>query len=189
MRWCQDIPPTLPLDEFIPEMRGVVMDNVKVFQTILRESFREDSSVPVAERIQEGISGLRQLNRARPDIEAYSRQWGESIHKMQERQSKMKISTATSSVDMTVFDERAWVQEQLDRISWLPKLEDCAPRSLDIDKATKFPLFPLRGTMFHQDTITPPEVQLWTLCHCFLPIPLPGLEVPLQIFEPRYRQL
>jgi hypothetical protein len=188
MRWCKEIPPRLPLDEFIPPMRGMVMDNVKVFRKVLRESFREESAIPVTERIQKGVSGLRQLNLAKPHIAAYNRKWGEQIGSMREK-------TTTKSTKTSIFDEREWVQEQLDRISWLPKLEVCAPMSLDIDAKSKFPLFPLRGAMFHEDAIIPLK-STSSLDAIPLPLfspqqetPLPGLQVPLQVFEPRYRQL
>jgi hypothetical protein len=192
MRWCKEIPPMLPLDEFISPRRGMTMDNVKVFRQVLRATFREESAVPVTERIQDGVSGLRQLNLARPHITAYSRQWGENIRNMHEKK-KSKKSTATRNN----FDEREWVQEQLDRISWLPKLEESAPMSFyDVDAKSRFPLFPIRGPIFHEDAITSLKSASSSLDALPLPlfslqqeIPLPGLQVPFRIFEPRYRQL
>lgn len=184
MRWCNDIPPSIPLDEFIPPMRETVMDDVGVFKRLLREEFREP--VPNKDalklRIQTGLEGMRQLNEVHPEVMAYSRQWGERIRKKQQNKNTRKSDP---------FDEREWIQERIDAIRWLPKLEESPPHSLEIEADSKFPLFPLQSALFHADTLLTEDNEPVPL-PLFTPqseIPVPGMEVPLKIFEPRYRQL
>ena len=244
MRWCQDIPDeTLPLDDFIPPLRDqVVIDNVKVFRQVLRESFREEVSytagkrqLTLTERIQVGLDGWRQLNQLHPEIMAFYRQWGASIRQQQQakqqqqqqqqqhtlkEQDRQKVAayfdTITGGYSASAnatnllgddennsssdgYNEREWVQQKIDAVPWLPKIEDCEIRSLELeDENTKFPLFPLAsGPLFHSDILSPSHDDAGDQ-QSILPLPLftpqretpvPGAEVPLKIFEPRYRQL
>jgi len=102
LRWCQCIPDeTLPLDDFIPPMRDETIDNVNVFRRVLKESFREDLATrtgrtadqELTRRIQAGIDGWSYLNKLQPEIMAFSRQWGASIRKQQEQQSKAEAES------------------------------------------------------------------------------------------------
>lgn len=236
LRWCQCIPDeTLPLDDFIPPMRDETIDNVNVFRRVLKESFREDLATrtgrtadqELTRRIQAGIDGWSYLNKLQPEIMAFSRQWGASIRKQQEQQSKAEAesrllkeqdeqkfagysniiagsegSSAFYNVasDTSEYNEREWLEKKLDAVSWLPKIEDCAIRSLEVDPNKKFPMFPLAsGPLLHPDTlVTSVDTKDNTNENEKLPLPLltpqretpiPGAEVPLKIFEPRYRQL
>ena len=123
MRWCNEIPPNIPLDEFIPPMRDTIMDDVSVFKTVLRQEFRDpvpDETI-LKERIQTGLEGLRQLNEIHPDVMAYSRQWGQRI-RSNKQQRKSKAISGT-------VDEREWIQAQMDTIRWLPPVAESAPQS------------------------------------------------------------
>lgn len=214
LRWCRDIPDeTLPLDKFIPPiMQGsaggetVVIDNVEVFQRVLRESFREDVSSPqdLTERIQTGLNGWQQLNRLHPEIMAFHRRW---VTKNQQQNQQPKKEQQQQQSELLGFkgeySEHAWVMEQLDRVRWLPKIEECPVRAsleLDDDENTKFPLFPLSSSpLFLADSLMPLNLEdedeiifEQRLLPLFTPqreTPMPKAELSLQIFEPRYRQL
>lgn len=205
MRWCDGVPSsTLPLDDFVPPLRGKTIDNVKVFKQVLRESFRENipndgGPISLTGRIQEGLDGLRQLNQLQPEIMAFNRQWGESIQKQQKQQAQQRLvvlsTTDEKNDNAAAFVEHEYVQKRLNAVKWLPKVEDCKPRSLEIDKDKKFPMFPLQGALFHADTILDKKDAMEEFVDdkllplpMFTPqqdIPVPGAEVPLQIFEPR----
>lgn len=165
------------------------MDDISVFRSVLREEFREELAAEesLTDRIQVGLQGLRQLNEIHPQVMQYSRQWGERIKKTKEQQTSARRPT-----DAAAVDENVWVQEMIDSVRWLPKIEDSLPQSLDIDEDVRFPLFPLQSTLFHPDALENEEGLESMPLPLFTPqsdIPVPGREVPLKIFEPRYRQL
>ena len=68
----------------------------------------------------------------------------------------------------------------VDSVEWLPPMSEMAN---DTVNDTHFPVFPLSGPLL------PSEESHLPLFSQFSDIPVPGMEIPLKIFEPRYRQL
>ena len=198
MRWCQELHPNTPLSHHVPPMQGKPVDNVNIFQARLRDEFRRQDSLEESspERIQAAIQGLKKLNQILPELLKHSRQWGDAIAKHQKKKERENLrinNEEDNSVASGILDdESGWVKERLDTVQWLPRIEECEPQTLVDPYEEKFPLFPLRGPLFYQDN--PPEGELpkevaLPLFTSPQDIPVPGMEVPLQIFEPRYREL
>lgn len=94
-----------------------------------------------------------------------------------------------------VYQELDFVQSKLDAVPWLPQIiEDCEPMPLEIDDDKMFPMFPLAsGPLFSFfNALMPSKHGEKVPLPLFTPqreTPIPGAEVNLKIFEPRYRQL
>lgn len=203
VRFCNELHPSTPLNQhhILPFPGKKSIENVETFREALKQEFRTESPQALSERIQRAIQGLKKLNEIQPDLLKSSRQWGDRI----ERHKKMaREETGTSEKgddnepsNKGFYDEITWVRERLESISWLPKLEECEPGRLVDPYQDIFPIFPLRGALFHPEGLIPDDELIFSDRSRFaLPlftspqdVPVPGMEVPLQIFEPRYREL
>jgi Lon protease-like protein len=68
-------------------------------------------------------------------------------------------------------------------VEWLPHISESDMNDMDLE-SSQFPIFPLAGPLFPDD-----QGQRLPLLSRFPDTPVAGMEVPLKIFEPRYREM
>lgn len=171
MRWCNGVNPKVPLADFI-EYNNRDIVNTGSLKELVKESFRRDQKGDPQERITEALTALRYLNEIKPVLD----DWVET-NELEELLSIL----ANDAHDDEPLDE-SWTEQLINAVEFLPTIEQSQPSPSDEKVATSFPLFPLQGPLYSSMGPLP----LFTSPQ---DIPIPGKEITLNIFEPRYRQL
>jgi hypothetical protein len=174
LRWCNDVNPKLPLADFI-EYNGRDIVHAGSLKEFVRESFRRDQKGNPQDRITEAITALRHLNELRPVLD----DWEETNN----FEELLGILANDDGTDDEPLDE-SWTEQLINAVDWLPSIEQSQPSSSSDETTvdTTFPLFPLQGPLYSSTGPMP-------LFTSIQDIPIPGMEISLTIFEPRYRKL
>ena len=154
------------------------MEDATTLVNSLQAAFRDDNT-PVQDGIQRAMEGLRFLHTldmsALPSKGATSAKAKENLKKSKELKGHIEL------------DPQQWVEE-VDWLEPLPDMDSSADLSFragDKDSDSKlfeFPVFPLSSPTFPKEDLLPVVSQ-------FSDVPVSGMEIPLKIFEPRYRQM
>jgi hypothetical protein len=176
LRWCANVDSNIPLKE-ITEMESIADSHA--LKVLIRDSFRRPllgGEEEEKERITEAINALRRMNELTPKIQEWEVQ-NSPLH---------RLATQLAHKDETHDD--SWTLDWIDTVTWLPSLEEMLPSSMESNasrtEGNKFPLFPLSGPIYDPKLQEPLPVT-----SSFQEVSVPGTEIPLQIFEPRYRRL
>lgn len=165
VRWCDDVNRQVSLGEYMPASANNV-DNSTELHHWLREQFRTNDS----DSITEALQGIKKMNEIKPELD-----------------SKWKVEEQEED-DHDVAPDESWTVERINQVDWLPSIQELVenPSLMSTEKSdtegNTFPLFPLTGSFYDPSQPLP-------LFSNIQDIPAPGREVPLKIFEPRYRKL
>jgi hypothetical protein len=164
-RWNQRLPPNATLNQFHRKVAGFRVENPATLQQALRAAFRQQEGDPKVQ-IREAMEGLKFVNEINLD------------KLVVQKESKESSSTSQqASISIT-----SGVQHILDAVDWLPSISHFSEESPV--GPIHLPLFPLSGPVLpEQDT------DILPLFAPMSDVPVPGMEIPLKIFEPRYREL
>jgi hypothetical protein len=175
VRWCNDVNPNLPLADYI-EYKNRDIENAGSLKEVVRESFRRDPKEDSKERVAEALATIRRLNELKPLLDRWEARWEKT-----ETFEELPGIAANDGHDDEPVDE-SWTEQLINAVDWLPTIEQSQPSSSDGTVDTTFPLFPLQGPLYSSAGPLP----LFTSPQ---DIPIPGKEISLNIFEPRYRQM
>jgi Lon protease-like protein len=152
---------------------GERIDSPQSLLVFLRESFRkaeEQSSDPKG-RIQKALEGLQFLNALDLDEIPMT--------------ATTRMDVATTTVQSTASSSNPL--EWLNSVEWLSPLSTMETDST-VDASIHLPLFPHSSPLLPKNDDDDHDDWL-PLFSQFSDVPLAGMEIGLQIFEPRYRQL
>jgi hypothetical protein len=177
LRETQRIPSEASLTPSVLD-RSLLIDNDAVkdrqtLQTAIRQSFRNPTN-NVKEEMERAIKGLAKLYAL--DVESLPDK--SALTKKMDKDKDNAPSAAKSSSNMEPKD---WLQQ----VQWLEPISEMKPATIipDDDSLTELPVFPLSGPLF------PSEGKRLPVVSQFSDVPVSGMEIPLKIFEPRYRQM
>jgi hypothetical protein len=181
-RWNQKLAPNASLHQFHRQLAGFRIENPATLQQALRVAFRQQQQDGDPKlQIRQAMEGLKFVNEINLDkLEEAPKESKESSTTTSTKQ-QASIITTTSSSSVT------GVQHLLDAVNWLPSISHFS--DIPVEPMIHLPLFPLSGPVL-------PEQQQQGINDIILPlftpmsdIPVPGMEITLKIFEPRYRDL
>jgi hypothetical protein len=172
-RWNQKLAVNAPLNQFHRKVAGVRIENPATLQQALRVAFRQQVEGDPKVQIREAMEGLKFVNDINLDklLEVVPKE-------SQEEELTSTIKQQASSITST----SGGVQHILDAVNWLPSISDFSDTPVE---PIHLPLFPLSGPVL-------PEQGGAIMLPLFTPmsdVPVPGIELTLKIFEPRYRDL
>ena len=166
----------------------------------IRTRFRQSAGDEAAtkERIREALEGLKLLNQldvddlVAADDDKDDDGVGDGDHDVDD-----DVSGSThSEQSANSLELEASVTRYLDAVEWLPALTSSSGEGdADIDKnddgerTTTLPLFPLSGPILPASLFANENGPILPLFTQLSDVPVPSAEIPLKIFEPRYRQL
>jgi Lon protease-like protein len=190
MRMTHKIDPNVALgahvQRLLPDAKATkIMASVQELQGHIRVSFRADliyvSAGSFKEKMAEGIQGVRQLDQL-----LHSLKFNAHLH-------ADETVDDTKANKQSAADADLWAQSYIDEVEWLPNITELDVVTLaaattstpdaDSSSLTRFPLFPLNGPFY-----TPNE-PLSLFVNSYWQCPMPGTEIVLKIFEPRYRAM
>eukprot|EP00536_Pseudo-nitzschia_multiseries_P016652 jgi/Psemu1/299311/fgenesh1_pm.1188_\ len=191
LRECERIPPNASLLYLDQWVGGTKVGNQETLRTCLRSEFRRhrnglknadpqtnggDFVSGEEEGIQKALEGLkyllsldaRKLSVPQTNTEPPRDEEAVKIHNSSGR-SRYSLASTSNSDDL------------LESVEWLPHVSEMNDTEVE---SSHFPVFPLLGPLFPDENGT-----RLPLVSQFSEIPVVGMEMPLRIFEPRYRQM
>jgi hypothetical protein len=200
LRWCNEVDPNIPLADLFIEYsnnnlgfsKRTFDDDNSTVRDVIRESFRSEGG-DEKKRIAKAMSALRHLNDLKPLLLASSVEQSNSLvdhlvdilHQDDDFDDALDLGDSTEANDVLT-------KKLIDTVDWLPAMDEMTTSASadddeegDDDATTSIlPLFPLGGPLYSSD-----NGALLPLFTSYSDIPIPGMEISLKIFEPRYRQL
>lgn len=164
LRWCRQTPSNLSLVHLNQKIDGVPVETSDDLYRSLRKSFRRENETVVKQGLQQALDGLRLLHSIDPE-------------KLPAKQSTELCDTNHHST-LASFP-RDWVEA----VEWLPKMEEMKDKPY---RPSDLPLFPLSSPVMPMGDQDDSPLPLFS--H-LTDIPVSGMETPLKIFEPRYREM
>ena len=197
-KWCRQAPPTASLSHLqgsLPnsfssrDSNYIDISTPALLRQSLRQAFREasKSESDTKQRIQDALDGLRTLAQLDP-MSLPIATFNETTNSASTNDPEQSSSVASSSSSLGTLSASSTPHDWTDMIQWLPSLsemEDQPYRPSDI------PMFPLFGPVIPAATTssTGKHNLHLPLFSALSDIPVAGMEIPLRIFEPRYREL
>jgi hypothetical protein len=164
------------LNEFID------YDKIAVSPSSLKQLVRDSFRLPLVEestqkeRVAQALHALKQMNELTPIL----KHWKEANM----AQTKQDLDLIPQNQEPQILDpDESWTERFIQSVEWLPNIRELSPNSLEIDN--KFPFFPLSGPLYSPPVAGEPL----PLFSNQVSVSIPGMDVPLKIFEARYRQL
>ena len=177
VRVTGDINPKISLRPFLSRhTHPLLVESISTvvdLRRFIRNKFREGTTGNEREeRLKEAFQTLRKLHELREEL-------------TQSRLAGDDNSSVTATPDLSETKESRgdeWTQQLIDQVTWLPALHDYSPPSFSYPHNSILPLFPLGGPKYSLSRPLPTFSNISD-------VPIPGMEITLKIFEPRYRQL
>jgi len=167
-RWNQRLAPNASLNQFDRKVAGFRIENPATLQQALRVAFRQQEGDPKV-KIRQAMEGLKFVN-------------GINLDKLMEVQKESQESSTSTNQGSSSNSTSGGVQHLLDAVNWLPSISHFS--DIPVEPMLHLPLFPLSGPVLpEQDTGMLP------LFTAMSDVPVPGMEIDLKVFEPRYRDL
>jgi Lon protease-like protein len=189
VQWCNDVNTKIPLKNHI-SIRGREIDNSDVLRQVIRESFRE--TVTEGERkarISQAFTSVKQLNDLKVKLQFAS--YDDSRY--EEDLLGDKTESEKKEQQQQQEKEEIWANDVMNQVEWLSSIpesllsgeeKESVLETQDPPAASRyFPMFPMSSIMYD------PSQKALPVFTNFQDVPMPGMDVPLQIFEPRYRKM
>ena len=202
-RECQRIPPNASLVHLNQWVDDTQIKDRDTLRSCLRSSFRRrnnynpisfssnnekinssefETTMGAKEGIQRGMEGLKyclsldlsQLSEAPTEAHVSPQEFETGRTSNSQGQDSYSLQSPISSDDL------------LRSVEWLPhvsEMKDTETKDTEIE-SSQLPIFPLSGPIFPDD-----QGKRLPLLSQFSDAPVVGMEIPLQIFEPRYRKM
>ena len=179
LRECQQIPPEaslVHLDQWVGDTQIKDRDTLR---SCLRSGFRRRGS-DIPNEKNEGIEGIQRA------LDGLKCLLTLDLIDLTESQTETKMETADSTKkredNSYSLHSPICSESLLESVEWLSlasEAKETNPREL-----LEFPIFPLSGPLFPDE-----NGERLPLLSRFSDTPVLGMDIPLQIFEPRYRKL
>lgn len=171
LRWCQEVDPNVSLRAYHPTIANSVE-----LELLLKKEFREKCGpTELKSRQSKAMEAMRRMNEIKQEV----------LSMVTDDDQQQPIQEAAAEQDVSLGS-----LEYISSVDWLPSIQEMvsmhATESLhdsQADETTIYPMFPLGGRLYD------PNEPVLPLFSPVSDIAAPGMEIPLKIFEPRYRQL
>jgi Lon protease-like protein len=163
-RWSRVTPQDVSLAHLDHWVGGRLIDNPNTLQQSIRQVFRDDNG-DTKQRIQKAMEGIKILNTLRVDDLPTS--------------STTTTQQALPTSSTTTTRHTSSTQNSLNSVQWLPPMSEMQDSPF---LPSYIPLFPLSGPLLPQSDNT----NILPLFSMLSELPMAGMEIPLNIFEPRY---
>ena len=194
-KWNQKLDPNASLNQFDRKIAGFRIENPATLQQALRVAFRQQEGDP-KDKIRQAMEGFKFVNEINLDklmeVEKESTESTTltkqassvtSVHldklEVQKEASQDSMSTKQGSSSIATSEG---VQHLLDAVNWLPSISHFS--DIPVEPTLHLPLFPLSGPVLPEQ-----DVGMLPLFTAMSDVPVPGMEIDLKVFEPRYRDL
>lgn len=171
LKRCREIPTNRDLSHLHQRVENVPIGTSKDLRQALQQSFHK-SHVGSKEHVQKALEGLRLLLSL--DIDKLPILQLVDVGAIDAPSSK-----ATSTAVVMSTHSKDW----LEAVDWLPRMEDLKDRPY---RPSDLPLFPMGGPLMPLRDLEGYPLPLFSQ---LTDIPVAGMEIPLKIFEPRYREM
>lgn len=169
----------------------------------IRSSFRDEANDEAArkERMHRAMKGLRLLYSLDTDnLPSLTARSASSANPLPSASTVPMTTAAPPSSSVSIENEATVVSSQdwLNSVEWLPHISEMKDTEVD---SSHIPVFPLSGPVFadtrssnqaqvaSENDAEVPRESILPLFSQFSDVPVAGMEIPLQIFEPLYRQM
>jgi Lon protease-like protein len=153
-------------------------------QTYIRGIFRSGTTEvddKKNEMVSDAIEGLKLLHLL--DVDGLPIKKGH--HDIEFNTDNDTDGSSSNNKNNQDYHDESNPQHWLESVEWLRPLSEMSDSTIDVN-TMQFPVFPLVGPVF---PATFPVDQRVPLITQFSDIPVSGMEIPLKIFEPRYRKM
>ena len=204
LRCCQEVDPRVVLTPYLDGSDLTTNDgnldlvsNSNDLRSLVRNEFRFASADPatqedVSDRVSKGLRAMKRLNEIIADLKEKERLGVLEFFNNEQDESEDDC-VGDEDTDLVLGDrtndsstkEQEQATEKTDlMVEWLPALHSMSATETMTEEDSKvYPMFPLGGPLY--DPMDP----LLPLFSAMSDVAVPGNEMPLKIFEPRYRQL
>jgi Lon protease-like protein len=191
---CNDINPKIPLKNHISILGRREIDNSNVLRQVIRDSFREtvtDEGERKA-RISQAFTSVKQLNDLKVKVQFASYDDEEALPLLEDKTESDKKED--NELKQQQQEEDSWTNDVMNQVEWLSSIPESLLSGEEESKSVLetqdppaasrcFPMFPMSSIMYD------PSQKALPVFTNMQEVPMPGMDVPLQIFEPRYRKM